>query len=89
MKVSEIGSDAPVEPEDLFEVANLYPSTTALPMTVWVSPRGNAEHDVRVRVNITDGNQLQSPSDGKPTVGADGGDLRRANRDGSISPLWC
>jgi hypothetical protein len=51
----KIGSDAPVEPEDLFEMANLYPSTTRLPMTVWVSPRGNAHHDVRVRVNITNG----------------------------------
>ena len=53
MKGNEIGSDVPGEPEDLFEMANLYPSTTVLPMTVWVSPRGNAHHDVRVRVNIT------------------------------------
>jgi hypothetical protein len=29
MKVNETSSDAPVEPEDLFEVANLYPSTVA------------------------------------------------------------
>ena len=39
MKGNEIGSDVPGEPEDLFEMANLYPSTTGLPMTVWVSPR--------------------------------------------------
>jgi hypothetical protein len=30
MKVNEIGSDVPVEPEDLFEMANLYPSTIGL-----------------------------------------------------------
>ncbi len=42
MKVNEIGSDVQEEPEDLFEMANLYPSTTGLPMTAWVSPRGNA-----------------------------------------------
>ena len=47
-----------VEPEDLFEMANLYPSTTGLPMTVWVSPRGNAHYDVRVRVNMTNGDQI-------------------------------
>jgi hypothetical protein len=47
MKVNEIGPDVPVAPEDLFEMANLYPSTTGLPMTVSVSPRGNADHDVR------------------------------------------
>jgi hypothetical protein len=56
-KVNETGSDVPVEPEDLFEMAHLYPSTTGLPMTVWVSPRGNAQHDVRVRGNVTDGDQ--------------------------------
>ena len=44
--------------EDLFELANLYPATTGLPMTVWVSPRGNARHDVRVEVNMTNGNQM-------------------------------
>ena len=44
--------------EDLFEMANLYPGTTGLPMTVWVSPRGNAQHDVRVKVNMTHGNQM-------------------------------
>ena len=27
-------------------------------MTVWVSPRGNARHDVRVKVNMTHGNQM-------------------------------
>ena len=44
--------------EDLFEMANLYPDTTGLPMTVWISPRGNARHDVRVKVNMTHGNQM-------------------------------
>ena len=46
------------EAEDLFEMANLYPDTTGLPMTVWVSPRGTARHDVRVKVNMTHGNQM-------------------------------
>jgi hypothetical protein len=47
------------EAEDLFEMANLYPDTTGLPMTVWISPRGNARHDVRVKVNMTHGNQMK------------------------------
>ncbi|HTT79685.1 MAG TPA: hypothetical protein VMF86_08420 [Stellaceae bacterium] len=46
------------ETEDLFEMANLFPATTGLPMTVWVSPRGNARHDVRVKVHMTHGNQM-------------------------------
>ncbi|MBV9374012.1 MAG: hypothetical protein JO320_02950 [Alphaproteobacteria bacterium] len=44
--------------DELFEMANLYPSTTGLPMTVWVSPRGSARHDIRVKVNMTHGNQM-------------------------------
>ena len=51
-------AQAEQEAEDLFEMANLYPDTTGLPMTVWVSPRGNARHDVRVKVNMTHGNQM-------------------------------
>jgi hypothetical protein len=43
--------------EDLFEMANLFPVTTGLPMTVWVSPRGNARHDVRIKVHMSHGNQ--------------------------------
>ena len=65
MRVKEFIEEA-VAPEenvesdarDLFEMANLYPETTGLPMTVWVSPRGNARHDVRVKVNMTHGNQM-------------------------------
>lgn len=41
--------------QDLFEMANLYPDTTGLPMTVWVSPRGHAQHAARVKVNQTNG----------------------------------
>ena len=44
--------------DELFEMANLFPVTTGLPMTVWVSPRGNARHDVRVKVHQTHGNQM-------------------------------
>src|ERR1700758_661265 len=65
MRVKEIIQQAVVpeedvesDPRDLFEMANLYPDTTGLPMTGWVSPRGNARHDVRVKVNTTHGNQM-------------------------------
>ena len=61
MKTNEIVSDdsaRPVETDDLFDLANLFPRTTGLPMTVWVSPRGNARHDARVKVHMTHGNQM-------------------------------
>jgi len=52
MKVREPDTD------ELFEMANLFPRTTGLPMTIWVSPRGNARHDVGVKVNIIHGDQM-------------------------------
>jgi hypothetical protein len=44
--------------DELFEMANLFPRTTGLPMTVWVSPRGTARHDVRVKVDMPHGDQM-------------------------------
>jgi hypothetical protein len=46
------------EADELFEIANLYPRTTGLPMTVWVSPRGIARRDVRVKVNMAHGDHM-------------------------------
>jgi hypothetical protein len=45
-------SEADEEEPDFFLTANLRPATTRLPMTVWVSERGLARHDVRVEVSI-------------------------------------
>jgi len=56
MKVREPDTD------ELFEMANLFPRTTGLPMTIWVSPRGNARHDVRVKVNIIHGDEMNIAS---------------------------
>jgi hypothetical protein len=62
VKVREVVSEhtEPAEVDDLFEMANLFPRTTGLPMTVWVSPRGNARHDVRIKVNLARGNQMNA-----------------------------
>jgi hypothetical protein len=46
------------ESDELFEIANLFPRTTGLPMTVWVSPRGNTRHEVRVKLNMSPGDQM-------------------------------
>ena len=48
----------PVEADDLFEMANLFPRTTGLPMTVWLSPRGNARDDVRITVEMSTGDHM-------------------------------
>ena len=40
-----------VTSEDLFEMANLSPKRTGLPFVVWISPRGNAQHDILVKVS--------------------------------------
>ena len=43
------------EQDDQYEMASLFPRTTGLPMTVWVSPRGRARHDARIKVSLTPG----------------------------------
>ena len=58
MKSGNLGSEEALDTDDLFEMANLFPRTTGLPMTVWVSPRGNVRHDVRIKVNMAHGNQM-------------------------------
>jgi hypothetical protein len=40
--------------EALFEMANVYPEDTGLPFVVWISPKGRARHDARVKVARTD-----------------------------------
>ena len=44
--------------DELFEMANLYPRTTGLPMTIWVSVKGGAQHDIRIKANQAHGDQM-------------------------------
>lgn len=46
--------------QDLFEMANLYPRTTGLPVTVWASPKGRARHDTRIKVCMTPGDRMDA-----------------------------
>lgn len=46
------------EAEDLFEMANLYPKHTGLPMVIWVSERGHARHDARIKVSKRHGTRM-------------------------------
>ena len=46
------------EADELFSMVNLSPRLTGLPMTVWVSPRGQARHDVRIKVNRAHGRRM-------------------------------
>lgn len=45
--------------DDPYTMANLRPAFTGLPMVVWVSERGNAQHDVRVKVCTVHGDRIQ------------------------------
>jgi hypothetical protein len=36
-------------------MANLSPSLTGLPMVVWISERGGARHDARIKVSLVHG----------------------------------
>ncbi|HEV8679238.1 MAG TPA: hypothetical protein VGQ90_07670 [Stellaceae bacterium] len=39
-------------------MANLFPRTTGLPMTVWVSPRGATRHAVTIKAGLVHGDQV-------------------------------
>jgi hypothetical protein len=60
VRSAKLASEAPVtaDSEDIFHMTNLSPRMTGLPVSVWVSPRGNARHDVRIKVNMTHGRQM-------------------------------
>ena len=47
------------ETGDLFEMANLSPALTGLPMIVWISERGPARHDARVKVSVVHGRRAR------------------------------
>jgi hypothetical protein len=44
--------------EDFFRMANLFPADTGLAMVVWVSERGHARDDVRIKVNQSHGTRM-------------------------------
>jgi hypothetical protein len=46
------------EAGDLYEMTNIYPRTSGLPVTVWISPRGRARRDARVKVRRVPGNRM-------------------------------
>lgn len=48
----------PLTDDGLYDMANLYPRTTGLPMTVWVRARGGARPDVRVKVSRQGGDRM-------------------------------
>ena len=39
------------DPDQFFDMANLFPKHTGLPFVVWISYRGGARHDIRVKVS--------------------------------------
>ena len=51
-------SETEIADDELYEMVNLVPHMTGLPMTVWARPRGGARHDVSIKVNLTHGPQM-------------------------------
>lgn len=60
MRSAKFASAVPetADTEDIFHMTNLSPRMTGLPMSVWVSPSGNARHDLRIKVNMSHGRQM-------------------------------
>jgi hypothetical protein len=48
-----VGDRQDRQADELYGTANLFPRTTGLKLTVWVSPRGRPKHDARINVSLT------------------------------------
>jgi Domain of unknown function (DUF4160) len=77
--------------DDFFEMANLSPALTGLPMIVWISERGRARHDARVKVSLVHGRRARPDRTAsvsvRPTVELVAGpELRR--RDLELVRQW-
>jgi hypothetical protein len=44
--------------DDLYEMANVFPDDSGLPMTVWVRPRSNERHGPRIKVCTVPGPRM-------------------------------
>ncbi len=66
---------------DLFLMANLRPKTTGLPMTIWVSERGNARHGPRLKVSLQHGPKMDPYHTASVTLGDDPREI-----DGTLTP---
>jgi hypothetical protein len=64
---------------DLFEMANLSPALTGLPMVVWVSERRRARHDVRIKVHMAHGRQMSVSNTATVAVRPTMGSLRHSH----------
>ncbi len=51
MITAELPRASAEDEDDFYLMANLSPKRTGLPYVVWISPRGNAQHDVRVQIS--------------------------------------
>jgi len=49
----------PISEDELFLMANLFPEDTGLPMVVWISEKGGARHDARVKVARSHGSKAR------------------------------
>jgi hypothetical protein len=58
LREGQASLQAPAGGDDLYEMTSIHPRTSGLPMTVWISPRGRARHDVRVKVCRVPGNRM-------------------------------
>ena len=48
---AELEYSRQLDQDEFYFMANLFPGTTGLPFTVWISERGGARHDIRVKVS--------------------------------------
>ena len=51
LSIAEVHDSGRDDSDEFFDMANLFPKHTGLPFVVWISYRGGARHDIRVKVS--------------------------------------
>jgi hypothetical protein len=68
-----------IDEDELYWMTNLRPKTTGLPFTVFVSMKGRARHDVRVKVSRTAKPDWVASVAVRPEIGIVDGDMSSAD----------
>ncbi|MBI4084102.1 MAG: hypothetical protein HY423_15975 [Candidatus Lambdaproteobacteria bacterium] len=80
-----LARDALEQSDDLYEMANIRPKNSGLPMTIWVSERGRARHAPRIKVSLRHGSKMDIGNTVPVTIEDDpkviGGRLTREDLD--------
>jgi hypothetical protein len=78
---------ARAEADDLYEMSNLFPEDTGLPVTVWVNSRGRARHAALIKLCRIPGNRTVRSNCAVVGIEAESGPIEGRLPDRYLAPV--